>query len=201
MKKIKYILVVAVIAFSLNSKVSGQETYINMTYDMAIPLGNTADFISKTSFRGYTFEFGWYLNDNLAIDLRWGWQTFYEDLPYDSYYEDTRTLTGKQYRYINSMPITAGLKYFFNPNGSGHFVPYIGAGLGTYMQNVRTDMGIYTVETKQWHFGFYPEVGFVYEFTYGTGFMLNARYDYTLDAGGNNGHSYLTIGVGFHFSL
>ncbi len=200
MKKIKYIIVAALIAFSFNNKVSSQETsYINMTYDMSMPFGNTADYISKTSFRGYTFELGWYAAEALTIGLRFSWHTFSEDMPYDTYYDGTISLTGKQYRYINSMPLTTGIKWIMNKNG--HFRPFLGAGLGAYMQNIRTDMGVYTAEIKQWHFGFYPEAGFLYEFSYGTGLLLNARYDNTLEAGGNNGHSYLTVSVGFHFGL
>jgi len=197
MKKIKYIIVIAFMTLTLNSNSYGQ-TFTNLSYDMSIPLGKTSDFISKASFRGFTFDIGRYVTDNLALDLRFSWHTFYEETPFDSYYDGTQTVTGKQYRYINSFPISGGVKYFFN-SGS-QFMPYIGAGLGAYGQYVRTDMGIYTVEKRQWHFGFFPEAGFVYEFSYGTGFMLNARYDNTLAAGGNDGNSYLTFSVGFHFS-
>ena len=102
MKKIKYFIVIAFLTLTLSSNSYGQGTFTNITYDMSIPFGNTADFISKTSFRGFSFDIGRYLTDNLAIDLRFSWQTFYEEMPFDSYYDGTQTVTGKQYRYINS---------------------------------------------------------------------------------------------------
>ena len=196
MKKIKYILAAVAIAFTMNAK--GQEFYTNLTYDMSIPLGNTSDFISKTSFRGATFELGRFISDDVALDLRFSWHVFYEDLPVDTYTVGTESITGKQYRYINSFPITVGANYFFG--GGLSFMPYAGVGLGAYKQNVRTDMGVYTLEDKKWHFGFYPEIGFIYEFSYGVGLNVFARYDYTLKSGDADSQSYLSFGIGFHFN-
>lgn len=195
MKKIKYYIAIAAILFSLNS--FGQEYYTNISYDISIPMGNTKDFIQKTSFRGWSFSAGRFVTDNLDINLRFSWHTFYEEMPYDSYTEGARTVTGKQFRYINSFPITVGTRYHFKPGNP--ISPYIGAGLGTYSQTVRTDMGIYYSETNKWHFGFYPEVGMFWNFSYGTGVYINARYDYSLKAGNVEGNSYLSFSVGFKF--
>jgi len=164
---------------------------------MSLPMGQTKDFTSRTSFRGFSFDLGKYVTDELAVDLRFSWHVFYEDLPTDSYVDGTTTITGKKYNYINSFPMTLGLKYIMN-SGS-HFSPYGGAGIGAYKIDERTDMGIYTDETRQWHFGAYPEIGFVYEFSYGVGLNVFARYDYAFKAGTTTSHSYLTFGIGFHF--
>ena len=195
MKKLKYYIAIAALAISFNS--FGQEWYTNLSYDMSIPLGNTRDFIQKTSFRGFSFSAGRFVTDDLDINLRFSWHTFYEEMPSDSYTEDGLTITGKQFRYINSFPITAGARYHFN--SGGEFSPYVGAGIGAYSQNVRTDMGIYYAETKKWRFGFYPEVGLFWNFSYGTGLYVNARYDNSLKAGDVEGQSYLTFSVGFKF--
>jgi hypothetical protein len=61
-------------------------------------------------------------------------------------------------------------------------------------------MGIYATEPKVWHFGFYPEIGFNWEFSYGVGLNIFARYDATIKAKDNPGNQYLTLGIGFNFS-
>ncbi len=196
MNRIKNIIAVVAILFSLNGY--GQTFYTNLSYDISFPMGDTRDFIEKTSFRGASFELGWYVENNLAVDLRFSWHTFYQDMPTDTYTDGTQSVTGKQFRYINSFPITAGVNYYFVNDGIIRV--YGGAGLGTYKQNVRTDMGVYYVEDKPWHFGFYPEIGLNWEFSYGVGLSIFARYDVTLKTRDYNGNSYLTIGIGFNFT-
>ena len=197
MKRIKILIAISALLVSLNS--FGQEFYTNMTYDMSVPVGSTSDFISKTSFRGFTFNLGRYITNEIAIDLRFSWNTFYEARDFETYTLDngTTSVTGKQFRYINSFPMTVGARYVMNPSSA--FSPYFAAGLGTYKINERVDMGIYTVEDRYWHFGFYPEIGLFYDFSYSVGLNVYARYDYALKTKDASSYSYIAFGVGFHF--
>ncbi len=177
----------------------GQFVYTNLTYNMSVPVGNTADFISKTSFRGFTVNVGRFVTDNVAVDIRFSWNTFYEarDLATYTSEDGTASVTGKQYKYINAFPMTAGARYVLNPNSD--FSPYFAGGLGAYKINERTDMGIYYVEDMIWHFGFYPEIGFVYDFSYSTGLNVYARYDYAFKTQDATAHSFIVFGIGLHF--
>ncbi len=177
----------------------GQFVYTDVTYDMSVPLGNTSDFISKTSFRGMTFRVGRFVTDDLAVDVRFSWNTFYEAKDFETYTSDdgTTSVTGKQFKYINSFPLAAGARYVLN--SSSDFSPYFAGGLGAYKINERTDMGIYYNEDKIWHFGFYPEIGFVYDFSYSMGLNVYARYDYALKTQNATSHSYIAFGIGLHF--
>ncbi len=197
MKKIKLFIAISVLLISSNS--FGQFFYSDLTYNMSVPVGNTADFISKTSFRGLTFSVGRFITDELAVDVRFTWTTFYEEVDPQTYTTDNGNgaVTGKQFRYINAYPLTTGLKYVLNT--SSEFSPYFGAGLGAYSINERTDMGIYYDEINIWHFGFYPEIGFNYNFSYDFGVNLYARYEYALAAKEAGAFSTLVFGVGFHF--
>ncbi len=197
MKKIKIIIAISVLLVSLNS--FGQEFYTNMTYNMSVPVGNTADFIQKTSFRGFTFGLGRFVTNEIAIDLRFSWNTFYEARDFETYTigDGTTSATGKQFRYINSFPLTAGARYVMNPSST--FSPYFAAGLGAYKINERVDMGIYYNEDRIWHFGFYPEIGLFYDFAYNVGLNVYARYDYALKTKDASSYSYIAFGVGFHF--
>ena len=197
MKKIKILIAISALLVSLNS--FGQAFYTNMTYNMSVPVGSTADFISKTSFRGFTFNLGRYLTNEIAIDLRFSWNTFYENMDIETYTNDdgTGSITGKQFRYINSFPLTAGARYVMNPSST--FSPYFAAGLGAYKINERVDMGIYYNEDRIWHFGFYPEIGLFYDFAYNVGLNVYARYDYAVKTKDASSYSYIAFGVGFHF--
>ena len=177
----------------------GQFVYTNVTYNMSVPVGNTADFISKTSFRGLTINVGRFVTDNLAADLRFSWNTFYEAHDFETYTNDdgTGSVTGKQFKYINAFPITGGVRYVMNPNSD--FSPYFAGGLGAYKINERTDMGIFYNEDMIWHFGMYPEIGFVYDFSYSAGLNVYARYDYALKTQNATSHSFLVFGIGLHF--
>ncbi len=197
MKKIKLLIAISALLVSLNS--FGQEFYTNMTYDMSVPVGSTSDFISKTSSRGFTFNLCRYITNEIAIDLRFSWNTFYEAREFETYTigDGTTSLTGKQFRYINSFPMTAGARYVMNPSST--FSPYFAAGLGAYKINERVDMGIYYNEDRIWHFGFYPEIGLFYDFAYNVGLNVYARYDYALKTKDASSYSYIAFGVGFHF--
>ncbi len=197
MKKIKILIAVAALFISANG--FGQFWFTNVSYDMSIPLGETSEFISATSFRGASIKVGRYLTDNLAADMRFSWATFYEARDFETYTSDdgTSAVTGKQYKYINSFPWTLGLTYFLNSSSDFQF--YVAGGLGAYKINERTDMGIYYVQDKIWHFGLYPEIGMIYDISYSLGLNLFARYDYALAAKNTTAHSWVAIGIGLHF--
>ena len=197
MKKIRILFALSALLLSVNG--FGQFVYTNLTYNMSVPVGNTADFISKTSFRGFTFNVGRFVTDNLAVDLRFSWNTFYEAKDFETYTSEdgTASVTGKQFKYINAFPLTAGARYVLN--SSSDFSPYFAGGLGAYKINERVDMGIYYNEDKIWHFGLYPEIGFVYDFSYNVGVNVYARYDYALKSQDATSHSFLVFGIGFHF--
>jgi hypothetical protein len=197
MKKIRILIALSALLLSANG--FGQFAYTDVTYDMSVPLGNTSDFISKTSFRGMTLRVGRFVTDDLAVDVRFSWNTFYEAKDFETYTSDdgTTSVTGKQFKYINSFPLTAGARYVLN--SSSEFSPYFAGGLGAYKINERVDMGIYYNEDKIWHFGLYPEIGFIYDFSYSVGLNVYARYDYAFKTQDATSHSYIAFGIGLHF--
>ena len=198
MKKIKILFAISALLISLNG--FGQFWHTNVSYDMSIPLGTSADFISKASFRGATFSFGRMITDNLSVDGRCSWSTFYEARDFQTYNSDDglTSITGKAFRYINAYPITTGLTYFVNT--SGNFKPYFSGGLGAYSINERTDMGIYYTETKEWHFGLFPQIGLLYEISYSVSLNVFARYDYAFKTSNATDHSFLVFGIGLQFN-
>jgi len=197
MKKIKVLIAIAALFVSLNG--FGQFWYTNVSYDIGIPMGSSKDFVSTTSFRGATFNFGRMINDNLSIDGRFSWSTYYEARDFQTYTSDDgmTDISGKAFKYINNFPITTGLTYFVRTDGN--FTPYFSGGLGAYKINERTDMGIYYAETKEWHFGLFPQIGLLYEINYSLSLNIFARYDYAFKTSRTTDHSFLTFGIGLYF--
>jgi hypothetical protein len=164
---------------------------------MAIPMGNTKDFIEKFSPRGFGVEAGGWLNDNLSLGLNFSWNGFYQEFDYDTYEFGTTTLYGRMWRYTNVYPLMGVAKYYLS--SSSDLEAYIGAGIGTYIINKRTDFGLYILEDKQWHFALYPEVGIIYWVSEETGLTLNARYNWAAKSGDIASQSYLGFNVGLVF--
>ncbi len=49
------------------------------------------------------------VQDNIGVGVSVGWNVFYEELDYDTYTLDNVSLSGKQWRYSNHIPILASV--------------------------------------------------------------------------------------------
>ncbi|HOW25601.1 MAG TPA: outer membrane beta-barrel protein [Bacteroidales bacterium] len=197
MKNLRY-LVLSLALFS--GIITLGQGYVTTTYNVALPLGNTKDFIDKTSPRGFGIEAGAWLNDNVSLGLEFSWNGFYKEYDYDTYYNidgSTLTLSGRMWRYTNVYPLMGVVKYYLNSDSD--FEAFLGAGLGTFIINKRTDFGLYTLEDHQWHFALYPEVGFIYWFSDAAGFTFNTRYNWAAKSGDIDAQSNLGFNFGFVF--
>ncbi len=196
MKKIKYIIAGVCLMLALNVSSQMVDFYGSMNYGISVPMGQTADYISNTSFRGISFEFGRFLTDDISLGFLISWIAFNESFPSETYEFDNIRLTGKRYNYINAFPLMVAGRYYFMPGAI--FRPYAGAGTGAYIINKTTDMGLYRDQNKNWHFGIYPEAGFIIEMGREAFFNLGVRYNHAFKAGGDS-HSWLGIQAGVSF--
>ena len=196
MKKAIYIIAGLFLIMGLNAKSQVVDFYSTINYSISVPLGETADFISNTSFRGVSFEFGRFINDDLSVGFLISWAVFNESFPEDTYEFENLRLTGKKYHYINAFPLMAAGRYYFMPGSA--FRPYAGAGIGAYIINKSTDMGLYRDQNKNWHFGIYPEGGILIQMGNEAFFNLGARYNHAFKSGGDS-HSWLGLQAGVTF--
>ena len=60
--------------------VNGQLKYTSTNYMISIPLGDAKDFIEDASFRGFGFETGKFVNDNISIGFGISWNVFNENV-------------------------------------------------------------------------------------------------------------------------
>ncbi len=196
MKNIKYILAGLLMMLALDANSQMVDYYSSVNYSMGIPLGSTADYISNPSFRGFSFEFGRFLSDDLSIGFMVAWNVFNESFDTDTYELENIRLTGKRYNYINAFPIMASGRYHLRPGAA--LRPYVGAGMGAYIINKKTDFGLYSEENKNWHFGLYPELGFIAQMSNELFFNIGAKLNQAFKSGGDS-HTWISIQAGVSF--
>ena len=65
-----------------------------------------------------------------------------------------------------------------------------------------TDMGLWRLEQNPWQFAIKPEVGFLYELSYGTSLKVAAKYYHGFAAGDlDEAQGYFSITAGLAFKL
>lgn len=190
----KYIVII--FAAVLISAASYSQAIYSVDYTMSFGVGETGDYINSASFRGMTFEGRGFVSDQFSLGGLFTWTTFYEKLAGESYTEGYSTLTGTQYRYINAFPILFQAHWYSNDD---EFEPrvYLGGGIGPYKMNQRTNVGVWSLEHRNWHFGVSPEVGLLFPISMDTQFNISFRYHYVFKAKDTIDHSWFGLSLGF----
>lgn len=180
--------------------ISGQDTtaqnHMLLCYDLAVPAGNTKDYISTSSARGGTMEIAHYLSDEISLGLRIGLQTFYEVRDKDLYTEDNISIYGKQERYINSFPVMVAANYQLT---TGRLtIPYAGIALGAYYFEMRTDMGLYNISNDNtWSVGFQPVAGLLIGISDNLRLNISTKYNHIFKNPSIDTQGYYSFSIGF----
>lgn len=177
----KKLLILAIILFGMSPLLKAQ--MLNLNYQISVPLGDLKDFTDKASFRGMDLEYHYFTSDRFSIGLGVGWNVFYHNLDHHTGdftfhgSNDIYTITGNQYRYVNTVPIMAMGRYFFTDDNTA-VRPYIGLGLGTRWTEKRIEIGQYSSTISRWQFSFAPEIGMLVPLSDQVALNFGARYSY-----------------------
>jgi hypothetical protein len=193
MKKIFTLIVLTAIAISAFP----QRNLTALQYSIGFGTGDMHDYIGKTSFRGFTFDYRNLATANLGVGVEFGWNTFYEEMADNVYEYRNLTYSGKQWRYSNHFPMLAAADYYFKPDAN--LSGFAGLGIGTMYTLQNTDMATYTFERDAWHFTLRPEAGILIKAAPGVGLTLAAKYYYGFKAGDLPAQAFMTISFGFVF--
>jgi hypothetical protein len=199
MKKLIYIPIVLILIIS--GKVNAQHaSHFSLSYNVSFPSGDLGDFIEKTSWRGHTLEWKGFVNEKMSAGVEASWQTFYQSLDFNSFNVEGSniTLTGKQYRYNNVIPIYGRFDYHGSNEGD-NVRWFAGLGVGTMWSEHITDMGLYEFLTNTWHFAMAPRIGVNYYLNDWRALTLSLSYDYGFKAQDVDPVSYLRLGIGISF--
>ncbi|UKJ08619.1 outer membrane beta-barrel protein [Solitalea lacus] len=199
MKHLIYTLLIAVGMISIMaSPCKAQQYYFGFSWNTALPMGSTSDYIGKYSVRGAGIEWGGFVKPQVSLGLNIGWNVFYEAKDRNTYnFEGGTAITGTPYNYINAIPIIAKAHYYFKEPKGEVMVPYLSLGLGTTWQKENTYFGINGFYRDGWMFGLFPELGLVYKINPLSGINFNVRYNYNFETDQVNELSYLGFNIGF----
>lgn len=178
--------------------VSAQNSYSSVQYVISFGTGDLGDYVSKTSFRGFLFEYrGDVGNEFLAVGFDIGWNAFYEEKGYDTYTDGTQSVSGKQWRYTNHYPMLLSADYLFRAGED--FSPYVNFGIGTMYSKRKTLFGSYIIYEEAWHFAIKPEAGIMYTVKHNTALKLAAKYYTAFESGDLETQSYISLSFGMAF--
>jgi outer membrane protein W len=188
---------ITVIIFILSIQTFSQDLLTGLTYSIALPTGDTRNFISEPSFTGLSLDLRKFVADNVSLDFLVGWNGFEEEtidlisIPYAD-------ISGTQRRLMNIFPVMIGTHYYF---GEGtEFRPFIGAGVGMYFIYQKFELGLAELESSKWHLGIEVDAGMVYllDTIYA---LINVRYHYAFKATNeitqrSTSHAYWAFNIG-----
>jgi len=191
MKKLIFSLALSIFAIGAMA----QSAAWNFNYMIAMPMGESKDWVDQTSFRGFSLDGRSFIQDNYSIGGSMSWQGFYEKRENQLIETDNADIFGDQFRYINSFNVSIDAHYYFGqPYG---IRPYIGAGVGPYYVSQRGDLGLYSLLWEGWHFGVRPEVGVFIPFNNSDyGLNLGAKYHYIFKSKDTITNQYLAFNIG-----
>ena len=171
--------VVAALALLLGANANAaaqRSTMTGFTWGTALPSSDTKDFTDAFSWANVNFEMRAISGTN-SVGFSIGWNVF------DNVVDETRTfaaqpvtLTGRQFRTINAMPILITGHKYLGQMRDAH--GYVGAGVGTIYARNRVDVGILSVDESHWHFAVVPEVGFKLPVNNDAWVYVNVKYNW-----------------------
>lgn len=185
--------------FAVSKGYSQVGSYWSLQYGVSFATGEMSDYISKASFRGALLEYRKQLEPNIHVGFDVGWNVFYQKEDYATYTSGNEAVSGVQQRYQNQVPILVSGDYLITPDAA--FTPYIGLGIGTMYTERSTDMNIYRWEKNVWQFALKPEVGMLYEMSYGTSFKLAVKYYNGFKTTQIDTQGYLSVSAGLAFRM
>ena len=154
--------------------------------------GDTKRLADQFSWRNIGVEARSMVSPNVSVGFSAAWNVFNEKT--DSLIQfQNADVSGTQLRYVNAFPMMATAHYYFGTRRG--IRPYVGTGLGTIYSEYRLEIGTVALVANQWHLAVAPEIGVIIPINWNARAMLNARYNYGLEANGIK-LSYWTIGVG-----
>jgi hypothetical protein len=210
----KYIyLLIFFASISINLDAQDEPAYLpgfwGYSYDVSLPMGDSKDFVgSGLSFRGFTIGGRKMIKKNVSIGGSIGWHVFNDKMedvetPFDFtlIFEDeseddiSGSLTGTQFRYINSFPFMVNAHYYSNDPVRSSTTFYGGLSIGAMAIKNRVEVGVLAIDDTNWHLGIVPEIGIFKRIN--TVYYINAglRYNHAFSSGDVK-HSYLNFSLG-----
>jgi len=157
------------------------KTLFNMGWQMSQPIGNfNNNYITGTSFRGFTFDWRSILGKSFSAGVRFNWNRYSNSLSnLVTTAPSGGTLTGPAYRYADQFAVSAIGHYYFDRGGDNFLLPYLGLGLGGVWSSSYQAMADLALSQSGFFFIATPELGLMINLAKGsTTASLNLGFGY-----------------------
>lgn len=167
---------------------------VTVSYEMAVGVGDTWDFVGRFSPRGISIDYLYYLTPQIGLGVMMGWNDF--EIKERGTFTDQRvTLTGTQIRRLDTWLLNASFNYGFLP--IDRFAsPHLGLNMGVYRTRRGIDYGWWGVMDEGWHFGFAPDLGVNLNFKKFL-IQLGCRFHWAIQTSSSDGERWVTFNIGF----
>jgi hypothetical protein len=192
MKKINVLVLLFVAVFTVQPVLAGNNTF-GASWSLALPTGNTKDFTSPLSARGFNLEYQNFFRTDTAFGVNIGYNVFTEEQD-QTFVGENFAVTGLRWHYINTVPIYASLHKFFGNNRDGRF--FVGLNAGTAWLEQRMTLGLYEFKDSNWHLGLAPEVGYNFPWDSFLGYA-SLRFNHLFKAGDIENQGWFELRLGF----
>jgi opacity protein-like surface antigen len=175
---------------------------LNLNYNVSVPAGNFRDFIEETSWRGWTGNLLYGINDRLSVGLGTGFQDYYEKFPRAVYkLREGGEISAVVTNSIQTIPLLAVAQYNFLPRAVVQ--PYVGVGVGGNIIVFDQYLGEFSNSESTIGFALRPEVGLQVPIgKRGFSANVNGMYNYMPYTRNNmDGLHNWAVGAGIRFSL
>jgi opacity protein-like surface antigen len=188
----------------LNTTTLAQEgsLRLNMNYTVASPSGSFKDYIEETSWRGWTANLLYGINDKISVGLGLGFHDFYQKYPRAVYdLQEGGEISAVLTNSLQTIPVLASIQYRFTPNAAVQ--PYIGAGIGGNFIIYNQYIGEFSNATSDFGFAVRPEAGvYIPVGKRDFGINLNGIYNYMpFSKHGLDNINSWGVGAGVRFNL
>ena len=169
-------------------------------YSVAIPIGDTHNYIANGSWSGGAWEWRWNNRPHTSIGILAGFNEFYSR-DAGTFEFPAGAATGDFYRNLLMVPLLAtGHWYFSGERDNPRW--FVGGGGGLQFTQQIFQLGLQEVRRRDWGVVLVPEIGYAFLVMSDFGGIASVRYHLPSNAGNLFGNDdgrfqYVSISLGF----
>jgi hypothetical protein len=181
----------------LGSSAALAQSNVRMSYEFAVPTGNTKDFVDRFSSRGAHLDISLELSYAFNLELSAGLNSF-NSVKQGVLATTDGDVSGKQFRYLNVIPLMGGFAFHIPLGHGSRFWAGVNGG-AAYFDRV-VDVGLNEYSLSDWQWGIQPHVGLAFGLgDGGSALFFDGRWNYFWERHGIPAQSYFSFGVGLMF--
>jgi len=173
------------------------QSHVRVSYEFAVPRGDTQDFVDRFSSRGAHLDVSLELSYAFHLELSAGLNSF-NGVKQGVLSTTDGDVSGKQFRYLNAIPLMGGFAFHIPLGHGSRFWAGVNGG-AAYFDRV-VDIGLKEYSLSDWQWGVQPHIGIAFGLgDGGTALFFDGRWNYFWERHGIPAQEYFSFGVGLLF--